>query len=210
MFSARFRCLCAIGVLSNRRRDKHIASPLGMRPKSPRSRQDSQRPGADSLLHGIEDLGGRHRGGNQSAISRGAHRRRNLNALTTGHGGLLCLGAVERQQRRLRRCHRQRRNRRPFDQTRVWGRCSSGRPVSDGFGEFIDAGAVAFVVMVPARPGFMGSDGCAVQRLALGLLIEAEHHRPRGWIQVQTNNIDEFLLETRVVTYDQTMSQTDH
>jgi hypothetical protein len=39
----------------------------------------------------------------------------------------------------------------------------------------------------------------AVHRLALGLLVEAEHHRPLGWIQVQPDDVDEFVLEVRVV-----------
>lgn len=45
------------------------------------------------------------------------------------------------------------------------------------------------------RQGRLGS----VQRLALSLFVEAEHRRPGGWIQVQPNNIDEFVLGFRIV-----------
>src|SRR5271169_1949103 len=39
----------------------------------------------------------------------------------------------------------------------------------------------------------------AVQGLALGLLVEAEHHCARRRIHIQPNDVDEFLLEPRVV-----------
>jgi hypothetical protein len=38
-----------------------------------------------------------------------------------------------------------------------------------------------------------------VQCLALGLFIEAEHHCPRTWIQIQPNDISEFLLKLGIV-----------
>ena len=41
----------------------------------------------------------------------------------------------------------------------------------------------------------------AVQRLALGLLIEAEHHRPCRRIHIQANDIDKFGLELRIVAH---------
>jgi hypothetical protein len=33
----------------------------------------------------------------------------------------------------------------------------------------------------------------------LGLLIEAEHHRPRRGIEVKPDDVDQFLLEPRIV-----------
>jgi hypothetical protein len=50
---------------------------------------------------------------------------------------------------------------------------------------------------VANRPFYEG--WCCVQRLALGHLVEAEHHRPRRWIQVHTNNVDELLLKPGIV-----------
>lgn len=39
----------------------------------------------------------------------------------------------------------------------------------------------------------------ALQGLALGLLVEAQHHRPLGRVQVEPHDIDELGLEVRVV-----------
>jgi len=62
--------------------------------------------------------------------------------------------------------------------------------------------AVALVVVGhragPARDHRQAWLG-AVDRLALGLLIEAEHHRPLGRVQVQPDDIDELGLELRGV-----------
>ncbi len=62
--------------------------------------------------------------------------------------------------------------------------------------------AVALVVVGhragPARDHRQARLG-AVHRLALGLLIEAEHHRPLGRIHVQPDDINELGLELRVV-----------
>jgi hypothetical protein len=64
-------------------------------------------------------------------------------------------------------------------------------------------GAVALVVMGhrpgPAtfhRQGRLG----AVQNLALGLLIEAEHHRPCRRVQIKPDDINQFLLKPRIIT----------
>ena len=63
-------------------------------------------------------------------------------------------------------------------------------------------GAVALVVMGhrpgPARLHRQRRLG-AVQCLALGLLVEAEHHGPLRRVQVQADDIDELLLEAGVV-----------
>jgi hypothetical protein len=40
----------------------------------------------------------------------------------------------------------------------------------------------------------------AIQRLALGLLVEAEYHRPRWRVEIQADHIDQLLLEQRIVT----------
>src|SRR6185312_16162953 len=62
--------------------------------------------------------------------------------------------------------------------------------------------AVALVIMGhrprPARLHRQRRLG-AVQRLTLGLLVEAEHRRPGRRIQVQAHHIDQLLLEPRVV-----------
>ena len=63
-------------------------------------------------------------------------------------------------------------------------------------------GAVALVVMGhragPARLHRQRRLG-AVQRLTLGLLIEAEHHRPRRRVEIQPDHVDQLLLEPRIV-----------
>ena len=68
-------------------------------------------------------------------------------------------------------------------------------------GEQVD-GAVALVVVGhragSARLHRQRGLG-AVQRLALGLLVEAEHHRPRRRVEVQPDDVDELLLEQRIV-----------
>ena len=52
---------------------------------------------------------------------------------------------------------------------------------------------------MPARPGLSGQRRLgAVQRLALGLLDEAEDHRPGRRIQVQANDIHQFRFELGV------------
>ena len=38
----------------------------------------------------------------------------------------------------------------------------------------------------------------AIERLALGLLVEAEHHRPLGRVHVEPDDVDELRLEVRV------------
>ena len=62
--------------------------------------------------------------------------------------------------------------------------------------------AVALVVVghrpSPARLHRQARLG-AVQRLDLGLLVEAEHHRPLWRIQVEPDDVDELLLEVRIV-----------
>ncbi len=68
-------------------------------------------------------------------------------------------------------------------------------------GEQID-GAVAFVVMGHGLrpPGFERQRRLgAIQRLALGLLVEAEHRRSFRRIEIQADDINEFLLEARIV-----------
>ena len=63
-------------------------------------------------------------------------------------------------------------------------------------------GAVALVVMghrpAPTRLHRQRRLG-AIERLALGLLVEAEHHRPLRRVQVQPDDVDELRLEVRVV-----------
>ena len=58
--------------------------------------------------------------------------------------------------------------------------------------------AVAFVVVGhragPARLHRQRGLG-AIQRLALGFLVEAEHHRPRRRVEIQADDIDQLLLE---------------
>lgn len=39
---------------------------------------------------------------------------------------------------------------------------------------------------------------CAIQGLALGFLVETEHRRPLRRIDIQPDDIDQFLLERRV------------
>ncbi len=63
-------------------------------------------------------------------------------------------------------------------------------------------GAVALVVMGhgPGPAGAHGQAGLgAVERLALGLLVETEHHRPLRRVVVESDDIDELVLEVGVV-----------
>ena len=87
----------------------------------------------------------------------------------------------------------------PSTSAPVWP-LRSGEHLAGGHvhrGEQVD-GAVALVV-VGHRAGPAGFHRQrrlgAVQSLALGLLVEAEHHCSRRRIQVQANNVDQFLLE---------------
>ena len=55
--------------------------------------------------------------------------------------------------------------------------------------------------MVAARPFFIGRQARlrAVERLDLALLVDAQHHRLVRRVQVEPHDIDDFLLEVRIV-----------
>ena len=64
------------------------------------------------------------------------------------------------------------------------------------------SGAVAFVVVRHGTgpAGAQGQTGLgSIQRLALGLLVEAEQHRALWRIHVQADDVDQLLFEVRVV-----------
>ncbi len=53
--------------------------------------------------------------------------------------------------------------------------------------------------MVPQRPFFMRQTRlCAIQRLNLALLIHAEHQRLLRWIQIQADDVGQFLQKLGV------------
>jgi hypothetical protein len=63
-------------------------------------------------------------------------------------------------------------------------------------------GPVTLVVMghrLPPGPVSSASSAGAVQRLALRLFVEAEHHRPLRQVHVRADNVGKLLLEARIV-----------